>query len=246
MPKKQILGISVVLIILSFICMYIYDNFKVVNTTKLVIKEKKECTGNLDLYYTDSRGNNYYLYCLDKITVDYGDRKLDLNKALERKQITMDFVYEQVKENGKTDSYSDGGSIKYNNDNFSLISCQTDLDNKDYYFGPSNMEYREGFCIEEPYACTFTKTYLVLDTSNSDDQKYVYLTLKEYQSEEVATIKIKRDNTFDFVEDIYYEFKFGSIGKSKNEDIETIFNSNLLLMINQSDKLEHINESICK
>ena len=85
MPKKQIFGSIIVLVLLSLVCMYIYDNYKVVNKTKLIIDKKDNCIGNLDLYYTDSNGNNYYLYCLDDITVDYGDRKLDLNKALNRK-----------------------------------------------------------------------------------------------------------------------------------------------------------------
>lgn len=248
MPKKQIFGSIIVLVLLSFICMYIYDHYKVENVTKLIVDEKDSCIGNLELYYTDLDGNNYYLYCLDKITVDYGDRTLDLNKALDRKQITMDFVYEQVKTNGQVDSYRDGGSIKYSNSKFSLLACQTVSGNHDYYFGPSNMEYREGFCEEEPYTCSFTRTYLVLDTSDSNDQNFVYLTLREFQAEEVVTVKVEKDLVPEIIEDTYYEFKFASTGKSDQTDIETIFESNSLLMITATDKngLEQINEPVCK
>lgn len=248
MPKKQILGSIIVLVLLSFVCMYIYEHYKVVNETKLVINEKENCIGNLDLYYTDKEGNNYYLYCLDSVIVDYGDRTLDLNKALDRKQIDMDFVYEQVKEDSKINSYDDGGSLRYSNSNFSLLSCKTTSGNNDYYFGPSDMEYREGFCEDKPYTCSFTRTYLVLDTSDSNDEKYIYLTLREYQEEEVVTVKVEKELISSIIEDTYYEFKFGSTGKSDKTDIKTIFESNLLLEILSTDKVEteQINEKVCK
>jgi len=248
MTKRQILKMIIVIIILSFICIYIYDNYKVENVTKLVINEKEECNGNLDLYYTDKEGNNYYLYCLDEIIVDYGDRTLDLNKALERKQITMDFVYEEVKKDGKVNTYWDGGSIKYNNNDFSLLKCQTTLGNNDYYFGPSSMTKKEGFCIEEPYTCSFVRTYLILDTSISNDENYIYLTLKEYQDEEVVTVKIDKTLVPEIVEDNYYEFRFTSTGKSNETDIKSIFESNKLIEINKTIRtgLNQINENLCK
>lgn len=248
MPKKQILKSIIILVLLSFICIYIYNHYKVVNITELVITNKENCIGNLDLYYTDENGNNYYLYCLDKIVVDYKDRSLELNKALDRKQITMDFVYEEVKKNGSAISYDDGGSLKYSNDKFSLLACKTLSGNNDYYLGPSNMEYKEGFCIDTPYTCSFTRTYQVLDVSDSNDSKYTFLTLKEYQKEEVVTVKVKKELASNLLEDNYYEFKFGSVGKNDKVDIKTIFESNLLLMINETEKIEseQINESICK
>ena len=248
MSRKQILKSIIVLILLSFICIYIYNNYKIENVTKLVINENEECIGNLELYYTDTDGNNYYLYCLDGIIVDYGDRKLELNKALDRKQITMDFVYEEVKKNGRVNSYWDGGSIKYSNDNFSLLKCQTIAGNNDYYFGPSDMEKREGFCQDLPYTCSFTRTYLILDTSISNDENYIYLTLREFQAEEVVTIKIEKAIVPEIIEDSYYAFKFASTGKSDKTDIKTLFESNRLLEITSTDKLglDQINESICK
>ena len=110
------------------------------------------------------------------------------------------------------------------------------------------MEYREGFCEDMPYTCSFTRTYLILDTSDSNDGNYIYLTLREFQDEEVVTVKVDRDLVSEIVEDTYYEFKFGSVGKSDNTDIKTIFESNLLLMITATEKteLEQINESVCK
>ena len=62
--------------------MFIYNEFKDRKDdrqTKLINEVGKE---QLSLFYTDKDNNNYYLYGLNKITVDYGDRTLELNKAL--------------------------------------------------------------------------------------------------------------------------------------------------------------------
>lgn len=249
MSKKQILGIIVILIFLCFVCKFIYTEFKVDEAekqTKLVITETDKSSVKFDLYYTDD-DVNYYVYNLDKIIVDYGDRKLELNRALETKQITMDFVLEYVKNNGTTDSYWDGGTNKYSNSELSVLECKTLDGNSDYYFGPSNMEYKEGFCKDEPYICQFVRTYLIVDISESNDENFAYLTLREFQGEDVVTVKVKKQFTIDMIEEAYYEFTFGSLG-NLDEDIKSLFDNNRLLSVVMTDKigLEQINDSICR
>ena len=39
---------------------------------------------------------------------------------------------DEVKKNGETVTYKDGGSLKYSNNDFSLLSCQTVDGNNDY------------------------------------------------------------------------------------------------------------------
>lgn len=250
MSKKQILGSVLILIVLCFVCKFIYDEFKVEETekkTKLVVTETDKEKVRFDLYYTE-KDVNYYIYNLDKIVVDYGDRKLELDKALEARQITMDFVLNYVKEDGETNSYWDGGTIKYNNKDLAIIKCQTLDGNKDYYFGPSNMEYMEGFCVEEPYICSFEKTYLVLDISESNDEDYSYLTLREFQGEDVVTVKVKKEFTIDVVEENYYTFLFNNLGKSMKEDIKSIFDNHRLVSVMLTDEvgLNQINDNICR
>ena len=76
----------------------------------------------------------------------------------------------------------------------------------------------------------------------------MYLTLREYQEEDVVTVKVEKELISNVIEDTYYEFNFASIGKSKNTDIEKLFKSNRLLSVNPTDKigLDQINENICK
>lgn len=223
--------------------MFIYNHFKVENQVQLVVSEKKNCQGNLDLYYTDSSGNKYYLYCLDYIRVDYKDRILELNKALEAKQVTMDFVTSQLEKDNTSKEFT-----MMRDSSLSLLQCHTEDGNQDYYLGPSDMKNREGFCKKEPYSCSFAKTYLVLDISDSNDLKYQYLTLREYQGEEVVTVKVNRELIEEIEEDNYYTFQFGSTGKSMEEDIQSIFDSHLLLAITKSeeDRLKSKNEKVCQ
>ena len=212
MPKKQIFGSIIILIVLSLICMFIYDEFKDEknNHQKKLIVEKGG--SKLSLYYTD-KNHHYYVYGLRKIIVDYGDHDLELDKALEAKQITIDEVIHLIGNDNKL-SYGDGGSIKINNQDISLLQCHTTNGNRDYYFGPSNMVKKEGFCQEEAYICTFTKTYLVRDITESNDSKYIYLTLRAFQDEEVFTVKVKKSLNPEIEEGKSYEFTFASIGNS--------------------------------
>lgn len=247
MSKKQIVGSIFILIILSFICMFIYDNFKDAKgerQTKLVVEGNNS---GLTLYYTDSSKSNYYLYDLDKIIVDYGDHSLELDKALEAKQITVNEIISLIGSDNII-HYKDGGSTKIYNQDVSLLQCQTIDGNEDYYFGPSNMQYAEGFCREVPYICSFIRTYLILDISDSNDKKYSYLTLKEFQSEEVTTIKVEKELVSDIEEDQYYEFQFGSLTENDKTDIKSLFDSHLLLSISHTEKegLEQVNENVCK
>ncbi len=249
MPRKQIFGSVLILIILSFICMFIYDQFKDVKETKqtTLIEEVSEENPKLTLYYTDKNGRNYYLYGLDKITVDYSDHALELNKALEARQFSIEEIITYIGRKHE-ENYWDGGSFKIHNDQISLLSCNTIDRNQDYYFGPSNMEYKEGFCQEDPYICSFIKTYFVLDISPSKDSNFVYLTLKEYRGEEVVTVKVDSSLVGEIEEDHYYQFQFHSLGDSDLEDIESIFKYHKLDSITETEQIEdnQVHENICQ
>lgn len=248
MTKRQIVGTIFILISLCFICMFIYDEFKdeaKERKTRLIVEKG---SNKITLYYADSKNRNYYLYGLDKIIVDYGDHDLELNKALEARQFRMESVIDLIGSKNQQ-SYWDGGSIKINNKDISLLQCHTTDGNQDYYFGPSDMEYEPGFCNDQPYICSFTKTYLVLDVSDSNDKNYFYLTLKMFQGEEVATVKVKRNLINEIIEDKFYEFKFNILETSNdNDSIQEIFNNYNLISITETDKtgLDQVNENICK
>lgn len=243
MPKKQIVGSIIILIILSFICMYIYDNYHVVKQTKLIVE-----SGNNNetiVNYYDTKKTNYYLYNIDNIIVDFSDRKLDLSKALELKQFSIEDILNFVEEKV---NMNDGNVILYQNDDFSLLQCNLPNGKTNYIFGSKSMVYKESFCEETPYFCTFTKTYHVLDISDKkDDDEYVYLTLKNDVTEEVATIEIEKEKIEDAIAGNYYSFKFASSNDQIDGDIKSIFDNNRILSLKLIEaEEEKVNENICK
>jgi len=187
MRKKTIIVNFIMIIILSFICMYIYDNYHVVKETTLIVE-----TGNNNktiVSYLSTKKEDYYLYNIDNIIVDYTDRKLELNNALEMKQITINNVLTYLEEKA---NINNGKIVLYENDDFSLLKCSLENEKTNYVFGSKSMVYKDSFCADIPYLCSFTKTYYVLDISEYKNN-YVYLTFKNDSSEEVATIQIEKD-----------------------------------------------------
>ena len=242
MPKREIFGMAVILVILSLLCMYIYDNFRVEKETTLIVE--KGNNNNTIVNYVDTKKADYYLYNIDNIIVDFSDRKLDLNKALELKQFTIEEVKEYLEEKV---NMNDGKVKLYQNDNFSLLECIRE-NKTNYIFGDKSMVYKESFCDEKPYLCSFTKTYTVLginDESKNDD--FVYLTIKNGTTGEVATIEVEKDIVKDLEINNNYKFTFSSTNDKIEDDIKTMFDNNRIKEISLLEQNAPIvNENICK
>lgn len=254
MSKKQIFLSAIILVVLSFLCIFIYKNAKPEDLnktrTKLYVTESKNCSEKVELYYTDSKGTKYYTHCLDSIVFDFGDRKLELKSALELKQITISDVLYELSEQ---EIYKDGGSILYRDNSkisdkgISILKCQTIEGNEDYYIGNKNMVKQDNFCLNADYSCNFIRTYQVLDVSLSSDELYLYFTLKQFQSDDITTVKISKELGGTVEEDLFYEFTFKSLNKKYKDNIKAIFDNNELTKIELTKKegLDQIQESIC-
>lgn len=230
MPKKQIVGTILILIALSFICIYIYKNYKVESTTKLLANKNGECKNELVEYYKTDK-ETYYLYCLNDVIVDYTDRTLELNKAMAARQMDKENLLKLV---SKKYSLSDGKINYYQSDEIGILECI--FDGKTNYIIGNNIEYKEGMCNDFPYLSIFKKTYTVLDVSNSKTQDMLYLTLKDILTDEVATISI--DNEYVFIEDTDYEFEFGKYKDVVGTSIKETFDENVLLNVNKISEQE--------
>ena len=227
MPKKQIFGTILILVILSFICIYIYNNYKVESTTKLIANNNNECKNELVEYYKTDK-ETYYLYCLNDVVVDYTDRTLELNKAMAARQMDKENLLKLV---SKKYTLNDGKINYYQNDELGILECIFD-DKINYIIGTS-IEYKEGMCDEFPYLSMFTKNYIVLDVSKSKSNYMTYLTLKDNELDEVSTISINSE--YDFVEDTEYAFKFGKYKDIIGNSIKDIFEENILLGVEKVD-----------
>lgn len=222
MPKKQILGSILIIVLLCFVCKYIYDNYKVEPTTSLVIKETTDCKDSIKEYYTNEKENfTIYVDCIDDVVVDFTDRTLELNKAYEARQIDISTIKKLLK---KKHIIKDKVNY-YQGENISMLECI--FDNKTNYIFGKDLEYTEGICDERPYLTKFEKTYYVLDVSKSKTKDITYLTIKDETLDEVTTISINND--FELVEDNTYIFTFGKYNNNATNDIKTTFAENVLL-----------------
>ncbi len=91
----------------------------------------------------------------------------------------------------------------------------------------------------------FIRTYKILNIAESNDEKYLYLTIRQFQAEEVQTIKVERKLCPEIEEDNNYEFTIKP-NKTINDNILSIFNNSEIILIEKTDKvgLEQIQEDI--
>ena len=85
----------------------------------------------------------------------------------------------------------------------------------------------------------FTRTYNILKVEESNDYAYLYLVVRQYQFEEIATVKILRSMADTIEEGKNYEFTFRYNYPStqiENDTIEELFLKCQLVSINATDK----------
>lgn len=93
---------------------------------------------------------------------------------------------------------------------------------------------------------TFTQTFRILNIIESNDSKYIYLTVRQFQCEEVETVKIKKNLASSVKANNNYEFTFRYTEKDVEDEIKSIFENMDIISIEKTDKegLEQINEGI--
>ena len=83
---------------------------------------------------------------------------------------------------------------------------------------------------------TFIKTYNILNIADSNDEKYIYLTIRQFQEEEVKTIKIEKSLASDIEIGNDYEFTFKYTDNIVQDNIESIFTNAKLISVKKTDK----------
>ena len=102
-----------------------------------------------------------------------------------------------------------------------------------------------GTIKEDLGECSFAKRYNLLLVTDSDDKEYVFLTLKEFQVDEVKTVKVKRNVMPSLKKGNYYCFSF--ITKKKIHDhIDEIFSSSFLMDVEDKGKEVGEETAICE
>lgn len=235
---------------IKFLGMTIYKNIKKPNKTivdyayMIDVFKTRNCNEQPKLYY-EMNGKNIYTYCLDSIIIDNGD-KLELKDYINQndqklEEIMSTLTKVDIYKDGGTTIYRDLGTSGFSKTGLTVIKCNKMLTdnsvNNDIYFGPISMEYMDGFCTNDVTSNkTFTRTYNILNIADSDDEEYVYLTLRQFQGEEVATVKVLRRLALAIKEDHNYEFTFQYVIKQDTKNINDIFDKYDLISIIETDK----------
>lgn len=82
----------------------------------------------------------------------------------------------------------------------------------------------------------FIKTYHVYNIAGSNDENYVYLTVRQFQFEEIETVKVQKSLANKVKENKPYEFEFEYTDKKIEDNIKSIFENAKLISIKQTNK----------
>ena len=88
------------------------------------------------------------------------------------------------------------------------------------------------------YSNPFIRTYNVLNVLESNNYNYLYLTIRQFQDEEVQTIKVRRELCPNIVEGKNYDFTIKEIDRIENS-ILSVSSISTILEIKETDKVEN-------
>ncbi len=137
------------------------------------------------------------------------------------------YVFNYVDEENNTVVVGLLNNTKEEQDKFkSLI-----VDSKYIIFVQSEKLKNEPLIPEEE---SITKVYNVLNIAKSNDENYLYLTLREFQGEEVQTVKVLKELCKDIEVNKNYKFTLKPNSKIGN-NIISIFNNSTILKVEETD-----------
>lgn len=217
------------------------DNFT--HKIDAVQSNATQCNTSPKLYYEES-GRRVYIYCLDEVSIEYKDKRIDLLEFI-KKHSSLDEAINKLTLpdasflwDGGTVIYKDGGTTKYSNSGLTMIKCNR-LEgrkvNRDIYFGSKDMEFKSNFCRNDNK--TFVRTYRLENMKPYEEEYAYYLTLSEFQGA-VDTVIVR--NIFEQLEvGKNYEFELKKIPISKNVDdnMKDIFNNTEVISITETNRI---------
>ena len=200
-------------------------------------------------------GRNIYTYCIENITIEMKDRKVELKSYIEDNSNAINKIIDTLK---LEDTLMDGGTQIYKGD-ITLIKCNTLDGNKDIYIGNDNMKFKQNFCKDNNY--TFIRTYTVKDISKYTEQQYdedgnrvsygnsFKVELNEFQGETKTVIinnlwdiTLEKNKTYEF------EFMINEDVTNVKDEIEDILKNSTIVGAKETTKtgLEQIQEPMVK
>lgn len=231
MKKRNILGfICIGIIILIIIGSIFYSKSGKNNqeSNAVIFQASKINNCKNTKVYAEMADYQIISYCLDNIKISDGSSK-DIVDYLSNNNIlkVVDSWNKKVLNNNN-------GTLYYNSD-YKIVKCNLD-NNKNLYFGTDDMTV-DDLCVKNSEKTAFKRTYQILNITDSDNEEYWFLTLKEYQVDEVVTVKVKKEINPNLKEKKSYIFELEFNGTCITDELKWILGNTDIVSIKPTDKI---------
>ena len=231
MKKRNVLGfICIGIIVLIIIGSIFYSKSGKNNqeSNAVIFQASKINNCKNTKVYAEMADYQIISYCLDNIKISDGSSK-DIVDYLSNNNIlkVVDSWNKKVLNNNN-------GTLYYNGD-YKIVKCNLD-NNKNLYVGTNEMA-AEDLCVKENEKTAFKRTYQILNITDSDNEEYWFLTLKEYQVDEVVTVKVKKEINPNLKEKKSYVFEFEFNGACITDELKWILENTDIVGIKSTDKI---------
>lgn len=231
MKKRNILGfICIGIIILIIIGSIFYSKSGKNNqeSNAVIFQASKINNCKNTKVYAEMADYQIISYCLDNIKISDGSSK-DIVDYLSNNNIlkVVDSWNKKVLNNNN-------GTLYYNS-NYKIVKCNLD-NNKNLYVGTDDMTV-DDLCVKNSEKTAFKRTYQILNITDSDNEEYWFLTLKEYQVDEVVTVKVKKEINPNLKEKKSYIFELEFNGTCITDELKWILGNTDIVSIKPTDKI---------
>ena len=231
MKKRNVLGficIGIIVLIIIGSIFYSKNDKNNQESNAVIFQASKINNCKNTKVYAEMTDYQIISYCLDNIKISDGSSK-DIVDYLSNNNIlkVVDSWNKKVLNNNN-------GTLYYNSD-YKIVKCNLD-NNKNLYVGTDDMTV-DDLCVKNSEKTAFKRTYQILNITDSDNEEYWFLTLKEYQVDEVITVKVKKEINPNLKEKKSYIFELVFNGTCITDELKWILGNTDIVSIKPTDKI---------
>ena len=231
MKKRNVLGficIGIIVLIIIGSIFYSKNDKNNQESNAVIFQASKINNCKNTKVYAEMADYQIISYCLDNIKINDGSSK-DIVDYLSNNNIlkVVDSWNKKVLNNNN-------GTLYYNSD-YKIVKCNLD-NNKNLYVGTDDMTV-DDLCVKNSEKTAFKRTYQILNITDSDNEEYWFLTLKEYQVDEVITVKVKNEINPNLKEKKSYIFELVFNGTCITDELKWILGNTDIVSIKPTDKI---------
>ena len=231
MKKRNVLGficIGIIVLIIIGSIFYSKNDKNNQESNAVIFQASKINDCKNTKIYAEMTDYQIISYCLDNIKINDGSSKDIVN------YLSNNNILKVVDSWNKKVLNNNNGTLYYNSD-YKIVKCNLD-NNKNLYVGTNEMAASD-LCVKESEKTAFKRTYQVLNITDSDNEEYWFLTLKEYQVDEVVTFKVKKEINPNLKEKKSYIFEFEFNGICITDELKWILENTDIVSIKSTDKI---------